>query len=272
MSYDPYMPARSSAGGFQSDFVAGLSDAIRQNPISAALVGVGVLWLFTGGRNVMLGEASRSVASGAGHGAARGGAAVYRGARDVGGYVAAGVGGMTAAAAEAGSQVTGAVSNAAGAVGSLVKRSAETVTDAAGEMWSHEDEPDESPVSRQPMMHMPEVGRRVQDAMSDLFTQQPLLLGAVGLAIGAGIAASMPASETEDRLMGGTADTVRQSAGRLWSETTKRGADIASKGFEEAKAQGLTPDAAGDAARSVASKVVGVVDRASKDVVNRVKT
>src|ERR1700712_1054441 len=33
-----------------SDFVSDLGDAVRRNPISAALVGMGVLWLFSGGR------------------------------------------------------------------------------------------------------------------------------------------------------------------------------------------------------------------------------
>ena len=55
--------------GSSSDFVGALDDAIRQNPIPAALVGVGILWLFAGGRNVMLGGASRAVVSGMGRGA-----------------------------------------------------------------------------------------------------------------------------------------------------------------------------------------------------------
>src|ERR1700710_3141070 len=33
-----------------SDFARDLSDAARKNPISAALIGMGVVWLFTGGR------------------------------------------------------------------------------------------------------------------------------------------------------------------------------------------------------------------------------
>ena len=33
-----------------SDFVRDLGDAARKNPISAALIGMGVVWLFTGGR------------------------------------------------------------------------------------------------------------------------------------------------------------------------------------------------------------------------------
>ena len=32
-----------------ADFVKDLGDAARRNPVSAALIGMGVLWLFTGG-------------------------------------------------------------------------------------------------------------------------------------------------------------------------------------------------------------------------------
>ena len=52
------------------NFVDGLQEAIRQNPVSAALVGVGLLWMFTGGNRLtaaaaVLGPAAKSVASGA---------------------------------------------------------------------------------------------------------------------------------------------------------------------------------------------------------------
>ena len=33
-----------------SDFVKELGDAARRNPVSAALIGMGIFWLFTGGR------------------------------------------------------------------------------------------------------------------------------------------------------------------------------------------------------------------------------
>jgi hypothetical protein len=33
-----------------SDFIQDLGDAVRKNPLSAALIGMGILWLFAGGR------------------------------------------------------------------------------------------------------------------------------------------------------------------------------------------------------------------------------
>src|ERR1700730_9615034 len=36
------------------DFVHALKDSVRENPISAALIGMGVLWMFMGGSNTSL--------------------------------------------------------------------------------------------------------------------------------------------------------------------------------------------------------------------------
>ena len=45
------MSAQNNGSG-ASDFVSGLQDAVRQNPVSAALVGMGLLWMFTGGNRL----------------------------------------------------------------------------------------------------------------------------------------------------------------------------------------------------------------------------
>ena len=55
------------------DFLSGLQDAVRQNPVSAALVGMGILWMFTGGNRItaaaaLLGPAARAVGTGVGSG------------------------------------------------------------------------------------------------------------------------------------------------------------------------------------------------------------
>ena len=43
-------PNREDAGSF----ISALQDAARENPVSAALIGMGVLWLFMGGSNTSL--------------------------------------------------------------------------------------------------------------------------------------------------------------------------------------------------------------------------
>src|SRR5690242_3521617 len=44
------LPYRESTG----DFVSALQNAVREKPISAALIGMGVLWLFAGGSKTSL--------------------------------------------------------------------------------------------------------------------------------------------------------------------------------------------------------------------------
>ena len=110
-----------------------------------------------------------------------------------------------------------------------------------------------------------------QQTLAEMFDKQPLLLGVVGIAVGAGIAASLPESNVENRLMGDTADSLKDKAQELWGETTRRAESMAVKGLDEAKAQGLTPEAAGQALRGVTEKVIGAADAAKQSVSRRLK-
>ncbi len=52
----------------------------------------------------------------------------------------------------------------------------------------------------------------VKSKLSNLLEEQPLILGAIGLAVGAAIGAALPITQTEDSWMGSTAHSVRQAA------------------------------------------------------------
>lgn len=60
-----------------------------------------------------------------------------------------------------------------------------------------------------------EIFGTVRSNLSDLFKAQPLALGAIGIAIGAGIAAALPATEIEADYLGETSDTVRKKAAQF---------------------------------------------------------
>ena len=60
-----------------------------------------------------------------------------------------------------------------------------------------------------------EIFDTVRSNLSDLFKAQPLALGAIGIAIGAGIAAALPATEIEADYLGETSDTVRKKAAQF---------------------------------------------------------
>ena len=62
---------------------------------------------------------------------------------------------------------------------------------------------------------MPEPGAvfdTARDGLSELFRAQPLALGAIGLAIGAGIAAALPKTDVEDAYLG-EVESDRQDTG-----------------------------------------------------------
>jgi hypothetical protein len=259
-------------GSNRADFIGELGEAIRQNPVTAALVGAGFLWLLMGGRDVSLGGASHSLLSGAGQGAKQSSRAAYRGARYAGARASEGVSRMGETAARLGSGISDTVSGAAetvsGAVGDLANQVTHSASEASGRVWSsREDTEDDSSEESGGTS----VAKRVQDSLADLFARQPLMLGAVGIAIGAGIAASMPRSEAEDRFMGPTSEAARDRGQALWEKAKKRGTEIAIKGLEEAKAQGITPEAAAGAVRTIGSRVAGVAEKASKDIADRIK-
>ena len=112
--------------------------------------------------------------------------------------------------------------------------------------------------------------------LTDVFRAQPLALGAIGLAIGAGIAAAVPPTEVETAFLGEKSDTVKAKAMEFASEQTDRATQAAgavmSAVSEEARRQGLTVEAAKSAAGDISAKVGRVVDAAGKGISEKLTT
>ncbi len=60
--------------------------------------------------------------------------------------------------------------------------------------------------------YIPNDRSEVKSKLSNLLEEQPLILGAIGLAVGAAIGAALPITQTEDNWMGSTSHSVRQAA------------------------------------------------------------
>jgi hypothetical protein len=60
--------------------------------------------------------------------------------------------------------------------------------------------------------------QRVREGFNNLLTEQPLVVGALGIAVGALIGAALPSTEQEDRLLGPVRD-------KTLSEVKERGAE-----------------------------------------------
>jgi hypothetical protein len=229
------------------EFVRDLGEAARRNPLSAALIGAGAVWLFasqsTRGTELIrrtgidrLPDKAREAWEGTGS-SLRSGAEMVRDTAS----------GAAEAVFDRGNEVAGQVKQAG-------KRLTRTASDYA------EDLPERAS----------NLFDDVRGGMSDLFQSQPLAIGAVGLAIGAAIAASFPTTDTEAEYLGETSDFVRDKASAIAGEQVERATEVGKKVAEavadEARQQGLTADGLKAAAADLSNKagrVAGAVGGSS---------
>jgi hypothetical protein len=244
-----------------SDFVRDLSDAARKNPISAALIGMGVLWLFTGARTAeRVGELVRGagdrIPSAAGNALDAARSTLRSGSEAIGTGVSSlgsGVSSATETLRDAGAAGLDRVARAGSEVADAAYGYAQNIPDAGGALFGS-----------------------ARDNLSELFRAQPLALGAVGLAIGAGIAAALPATDLEAEYFGEASDNFKEQAVDFATEQVSRAAtvaeDVVSAVSEEARKQGLTVEAAKSALADVPGKLSRVADAAGKGISDRAKS
>ena len=96
---------------------------------------------------------------------------------------------------------------------------------------------------------------------------QPLVAGALGLAIGALIAAILPKTAVEDEFMGDASDAIKSALGEVAAEEIQGAKSVASDVVSEvsaaAKRGGVSPDAAAAAVHAATDKLktaVGLAD------------
>ncbi len=218
--------------------VDSLVDAARENPMSAALIGMGALWLFMGGNRMSLigGDGRSSLVGTVAHGT---------------GTVAKGA---AHAASRAGEAVSSTVSSAASGVADTVSSAAHRVSDYVGgqihgvDAQSAYHDPNLAPEqsdysSGQERYDVSGYGQNrsfmsrhapiatLRNNMQDMFERNPMALGVAGLVLGAGIAASLPLTRKEQETLGAAGDVVRQKA----SEVAEQAKDMASAVVDEVK-------------------------------------
>ena len=262
--------ARQSGSASRADFMSGLNDAIRENPVPAALVGMGLLWLFAGGRNVRLGGATSSMAGGMGRAAHGAGAAAYRGVRSAAGRVGDGARAAAQGAEAAASKVAETATDIAGTMRNAFPTDSQQSGESDDQIVPWDSYQDEGGWAAR-REGLGSQMSSVQDTLADLFARQPLMLGAVGVAIGAAVAASLPASSVENRLMGETSEALKDRAEELWDEAKSRGSDVASVAIAEAESQGLTPKAVGDVAKEVGARAASLAGAVATDITETIR-
>lgn len=207
-------------GSGASEFGANLGRSVRDNPMPVALVGVGLAWMMmTSGRN------------GPGPRAWRDDRYVRRvGARDATGtgyadepdWLAEDLDGPLHDDAEPGlgsrvkDRVAGAAERVKDAVSDTTGRTRDLAHDARERLSSV------SEGVRSRAHHLADTSKRRYDRARHrtmrVIDEQPLVLGALGVAIGAALGAALPTTRREDALMGEMRDDLLDGAGEVARE------------------------------------------------------
>jgi ElaB/YqjD/DUF883 family membrane-anchored ribosome-binding protein len=181
--------------------------------------------------------------------------------------------------------VSSAYGAAAGAVGRTASATASMMSGAASAVGkkAHDVRDFASGVGRSSAERARHAGEsvarqagRAQSAATQLIREQPLIVGAVGLALGAIIGAMLPRSRREDELMGDASDNVKQSATEVAREqfqhAREAGERIVEKVQSEAEHQGLSPDAAKELVQDIGGKVSAVAAAARESAEHELKS
>jgi hypothetical protein len=235
--------------------------AIRENPLAAGLIGAGLAWMVFGTKGFgVIAGAARDATGKATSAAADAAASVTGGLREA-----------TTAATDAAREVASSVGeHAASIVPDINTSELDKATDALNRTGDAVREGVQSAVSsgRQ-------YGQVLQTGLAQSLERQPLLLGAIGLVIGAGIASTFSSTEAERQLLGEKSAAARSALKDAANEVTDRARDVVSEVQQEASRQGLTLDTAKEAASAVAEKVKNVTasvkDQAEKPVASTIR-
>jgi hypothetical protein len=221
--------------GSQGSFLDGLSAAARENPLAAALIGGGALWLLIGSDKLK--NAAGSITSATAPIAdlgARAQTSAFSSWEDSYGSMRNRASRMQD---EASHTVNETVSKARTAASDAMSGAAETMSErfdegvaGAREMFDR--------VGR--ALPRKETLRQAQSSLSDLLERQPLVLGAVGLAIGATVAGALAKSSLEDEWVGDLSDglkaDLKERAGAV-SQSVREASDTLKAEFADAGAE-----------------------------------
>ena len=192
------------------EYVVNLGAAARQDPLPLALVGVGLAWLMMSSRD---GSRVDRV-----HGGSPGPSAdqLTSGIRDTATGVRDSVSGAVSSVKDAVVSMRDKVSS----VRDSAARTSQKISDTTQRIGQT------AQAARDKASQMGNAARgqaeRVRSGIDRLVNEQPLALGAIGLAVGAVLAASAPRTRQEDRLMGDMSDRVKDDARQAGEEQLDR--------------------------------------------------
>jgi ElaB/YqjD/DUF883 family membrane-anchored ribosome-binding protein len=283
--------ARESGG---PEFARNLGRQVRDNPLPLLLIGVGVGWLMLSG-NRPAGRSDRDyqrALPAPDYSSRDYSSRDYRGTARVYGGDEAGGPSLTERAASAAGEAKDRVGEAAEGLRDSLAGAANRAGEMAGQVYRRvadaasttADSIGSTTASAAERARMDAYDARdgmgrlsdsTRQGLGWLMHEQPLVLGAIGLALGAAVGALLPGTETEDRLLGETRDDLAERAKATAQEGYERVKDTAAEHLEQAKDRlggdnlslGRVGEAVGEAAKGTREAVRDV----ARDVAGEAK-
>ncbi|WP_187969408.1 DUF3618 domain-containing protein [Aquibium microcysteis] len=277
--------------------VNNLGRQVRDNPLSLALIGAGVAWLFAGPRPVrreyypypddgfgydgdstfypepgidddvignspLRGAGAQTGAGGLGYlethddgkdpessWSERAGSAAHR-VSDAGSSVAG-------AASRLGSNAAGAARQAGSRAGAYASEAGHYAADAGRQA---------ARAGRRVGRSAERAANQARDGLMDALDREPLIVGALGLALGAAIGAMLPKTRIEDETFGQTRDDLKDEAMRAMRRGYEGAKDVAAEGYAAARKSADEEGLTSSDGTPLAEKVGHVASAAGKAV------
>lgn len=212
-------------------------------------------------------DAASRTGSAVGSAASKTGSAVSSGASKTGSAVSGAASSVGEGARSAGSAVTGAASSAASGIASGASAAGQAASNAAASTGQAFADGGRA-IGRGASQAGRSAARGYRSVQSELigaFRDEPLVFGAIAVAVGAAIGAALPPTRREDEWMGQTRDDLRDQAYERGRQAAADARDVAEKTYaaasERAEEKGLKPKGEGE---TVADKVADVARTAAK--------
>lgn len=248
---------KSSGSG---QFTSNLGETVRDNPLPVALIGAGIGWLMMGGsRNTHRSSTWTSTDN------------THSSTGEKVGSATAKTGQMMQGVRERAGGARERMGDMAHGVQERLGETRERMGDMAH--GAQERLGNATERARYQARHQTE---RAKNTFDYLLTEQPLILGVLGFALGAALGVGLPPTHREDELMGETRDEYVRKAREVGEEQLEKAKQVATAASEAAKDQaereGLTPGSADQRLREAGDKAERVLQasrEAAKEEANK---
>lgn len=205
--------------GGGGEFFSNLSNTVKANPVPTVLTSIGLIWMMAGQN-----RQPHSNVTTTGYASGSTGSSVKDNMKDKLSSTTQGLKQQSASIKDKASQMSGSVSES---LGNARTRASDTTRQASEKLRGG--------------------ANRARGGFNQLLQEQPLALGAIGIAVGALLAAAVPHTRREDEMLGEASDRV---TGQLRSKAEEGYQKISAKG-EEVAQQVKQGDKSSDSGRSM---------------------